>query len=453
MNKQLLDMKHKKEKDKKQDKSNISQDISRSIHFVDFEDTDENNIDTSTNKAVNISHLIPTGEEENLQTFEQYKKECDKNFEEKKRKLVEVYSFKKVLNEAKVKMNFENRFKEIIDKEKEKHNSQVRKRKEELDRIYKEKLSEKIRSINDEKSKENEILNNEESIKINDIQNKISLTLNDITQLKFKLNENKNLKSNTVSYSRRYETEVRKLENTYELQLKQHSNTLDNEFTNKAKQVEQLWLGKRNEYEGLMNHKNLSNQETALINESLLREKKNDFQDNLVNQYLGSFEYEKEEAIKGLNLVLSDLKENYDYLKEFYSEQKLLFKTEQTTVYSANLLNKIKTLFDNKNSIFRNLLDNNYYILKKKLSECENLKELNSLQNKDQIVFKIIETLTLIFYSNLYEYLNNDLQNEKNQISDCLEHMIECCEKIISNFNFDKKVQLNMLVCNPNFNS
>ena len=44
------------------------------------------------------------------------------------------------------------------------------------------------------------------------------------------------------------------------------------------------------------------------------------------------------------------------------------------------------------------------------------------------------------------------MNEEKEMVSKFLEDLIQKCEGIISTFNSDKKAQLQMYICNPNFN-
>jgi len=138
--------------------------------------------------------------------------------------------------------------------------------------------------------------------------------------------------------------------------------------------------------------------------------------------------------------------------KNMYDSQKAYFTTEQKLIVCSNLITKLKSTFENKNSIFKNLVDHINYSLKKKLKEIENNPNINSLSNKELIINKLGETLNVILYGYIYEYLIQDLGADKELFNNELEELVPKIEKIISSFNIDKKVQLSMLICNPNFN-
>ena len=112
----------------------------------------------------------------------------------------------------------------------------------------------------------------------------------------------------------------------------------------------------------------------------------------------------------------------------------------------------MQNVIENKNAVFKSLLEQNYFILKKKIKEIENLKEIEPFSNKDNLIDKIQEILNMIFYANIYETLYNDLNSEKEVMNKYLDDLIKKCEMIIATFNSEKKIQLGMYLCNPNFN-
>ena len=63
----------------------------------------------------------------------------------------------------------------------------------------------------------------------------------------------------------------------------------------------------------------------------------------------------------------------------------------------------MKHAIENKNNVFKNLMERNYFILKKKLKECDEIKELDNFSNKEVVIQKISGLLNMIFYSNIYE--------------------------------------------------
>ena len=58
----------------------------------------------------------------------------------------------------------------------------------------------------------------------------------------------------------------------------------------------------------------------------------------------------------------------------------------------------------------------------------------------------------MIFYSNIYETLYKDMVNDKDLLGQYLDDLIEKCESVIATLNTDKKIQLGMCICDPNFN-
>ena len=57
----------------------------------------------------------------------------------------------------------------------------------------------------------------------------------------------------------------------------------------------------------------------------------------------------------------------------------------------------------------------------------------------------------MIFYSNIYETLYQDMQNEKDLLGKYLDDLIQKCDGIISSLNSDKKIHLSNLVSKHNF--
>ena len=176
------------------------------------------------------------------------------------------------------------------------------------------------------------------------------------------------------------------------------------------------------------------------------------YKNSLINEYYKNTEKEKKEIMANFESEVSVVKENFEQMKQFYEQQKLIFQAEQSVVTASSFVEKMKSIIENKSSVFKNLLEQNYFILKKKIKECENIKELDSFSNKDVILNKISELLNMVFYANIYETLYNDINSEKETLQQYLEDLIRKCEKIISTFNSDKKIQLGMYLCNPNLN-
>lgn len=457
MNKHLLELKNLKSERNKEKECNMSQEGVLGI----YQDTEEPILDLNNymdnSLTINISHL--NNEESNMD-IEEYKREVDRNMEEKKSKLRDVFTFNKKIKENEIKEKFETRFQEIMREEQKRLEEIKIKKKEEMTELYKLKLEETKKKIKKDFIK-NQTIKQEEISKKSKTQEIIMNELqNEITNLRLKLN---NLNSKET-YTEKYDSEVKKLELNYESKLKNYQSNLENNFNDERKKIQNSYYNKKSDYQNSLKKsiyeiadKNSSSPDNILKEKKNIilkshQQKLNYYQETILTHFETSSEKEKEDSIKSLNLVLNNLKENYDNLKEFYDEQKLLFNTEINIISTSNLINKLRNIFENKNSIFKNLLEQNYFTLKKKVRECENTKELMNFTNRDIIISKITEFLTMIFYENIYEYLYNDVESDKEVIVSCLDDLIRKSEQIISNLDFEKKVQLNMLICNPNFN-
>ena len=194
----------------------------------------------------------------------------------------------------------------------------------------------------------------------------------------------------------------------------------------------------------LQNKKNMLN----IANESKLEHYKN----SLMNELYKDMEKEKKEIVNNFQNEITIVKNNFENLKNFYVQHKLIFQAEQSVTNGSSFIDKMQNVIENKNAVFKSLLEQNYFILKKKIKEIENLKEIEPFSNKDNLIDKIQEILNMIFYANIYETLYNDLNSEKDVMNKYLDDLIKKCEMIIATFNSEKKIQLGMYLCNPNFN-
>ena len=188
----------------------------------------------------------------------------------------------------------------------------------------------------------------------------------------------------------------------------------------------------------LQNKKNMLN----IANESKLEHYKN----SLMNELYKDMEKEKKEIVNNFQNEITIVKNNFENLKNFYEQQKLIFQAEQSVTNGSSFIDKMQNVIENKNAVFKSLLEQNYFILKKKI------KEIEPFSNKDNLIDKIQEILNMIFYANIYETLYNVLNSEKEVMNKYLDDLIKKCEKIINTFNSEKKIQLGMYLCNPNFN-
>ena len=236
----------------------------------------------------------------------------------------------------------------------------------------------------------------------------------------------------------------------------------------KKKEISDLYEKKKNDYEKnliLEQEKNkekemkekMANEENIIQNKKLMLSKANEaklehFKNSLMSDYNKNVEKEKKEILKSFQKEINQVKENFEKTKIFYEQQKLLFQAEQSAINASSFLDKMKHIIENKNSVFKNLMEQNYNILKKKLKECDEIKELDNFVNKDAIIQKISGLLNMIFYSNIYETLYKDMIKEKDILGQYLDDLIEKCESVIATLNTDKKIQLGICIFSPNFN-
>ena len=175
------------------------------------------------------------------------------------------------------------------------------------------------------------------------------------------------------------------------------------------------------------------------------------YKTSLMNEYNEKTRKEKEKILQSLQGDLNVVKSNFEMTKNFYEQQKLIFQAEQSATNATSFLDKMKYIIENKSNVFKNLLEQNYSILRKKMKECEQMKELDNLSNKDVILQKISGLLNMIFFINIYETLYNDMVNEKDLLGKYLDDLIQKCDAIIASLNSEKKIQLSNLISKPNF--
>ena len=175
------------------------------------------------------------------------------------------------------------------------------------------------------------------------------------------------------------------------------------------------------------------------------------YKNSLMNEYNEKIRKEKDRILESLKGDLNVVKSNFEMTKNFYEQQKLIFQAEQSAINTTQFLDKMKYIIENKSNVFKNLLEQNYSILRKKIKECEEIKELDNFSNKDIILQKISGLLNMIFFINIYETLYNDIINEKDLLGKYLDDLIQKCDGIISSLNSDKKIHLSNLVSKHNF--
>ena len=212
----------------------------------------------------------------------------------------------------------------------------------------------------------------------------------------------------------------------------------------KEKQKEkELKEKKLNEENNLRSRKNTLNQQNQAKLEL--------YKSTLIKEYNEKLKERKEEILKSLQSDLNIVKSNFETTKNFYEQQKIIFQAEQSATNATSFLDKMKYIIENKSDVFKNLIEQNYLILKKKMKECEEIKELDNFSNKEVILQKISGLINMIFFINIYETLYNDMVNEKNLLGKYLDELIQKCDALISTLNSEKKIQLSNLVNKPNF--
>lgn len=392
--------------------------------------------------------------------FEEYKSKLDKLFEEKKKALENEHQFQLI----KIKQEEEKELKEI-EKEHEK-------KKQKIDEDFRLKESEYALEIQkkfknkeqEEKTRIQSLAENEDvstNPEIKEKQFQIQELELEIENLKKKLNEEKLKKLNKSEvevddYTVKYAAELKKVEKEYEIELKEYEVYLENQLNEKKQRLKNHYLNKKLEYETTLKKQGDPNQNESMF----LREQKDliqknhqakiqQYKESLITYYQNQVDLEKEKLILENGGKLNRLKENYDRTKKLYEIQNMMYNAEQLLLNNNNLVNKLKTVFSNKNSIIKNLIEFSYYYLKKKLAELEQNDFFASLENKDELLVKIAEILSYILYEHIYDLILDELDNDRLILEKSVEDVTRVLEKIINCFPFQNKVQLTMLVLNP----
>lgn len=393
--------------------------------------------------------------------LDEYKKEIDRILEEKKIKLVNVFQQERGDIREKYKKKYEEKYQIMSEEEKEKMEKEYKEKKEKLESENKRRLENeksKIRkAFKDKESQSKEEVARESKKKINDLKEEIN-------QLKEELENLSRVQK--VEDDELFNLEIKKYERECENEIQSYQISLDKKYNEKKNELKDLYDKKKNEFEeSLIKAQEKEKQNSSVISaqDTIIQSQKaainrahevklENYKNSLMSEYNKNSEKEKKEIKSNYENEVNLVKNNYEQLKNFYEQQKLIFQSEQSVLSASSFSDKMKNVLDNKNSVFKNLIEQNYFILKKKLKECEDIKELDSFSNKEMIMNKISELLNMIFYSNIYETLYQDLNSEKDSLQKHLDDLIKKCEGIISTFNSEKKIQLGMYLCNPNFN-
>ena len=403
----------------------------------------------------------------NQKDINEYKNEIDRIFLQKKSKLDSVFQFETEENDDNMEQKYEEELEEEIKKEKIKLENDYEKKRKKLEDEYKEKTEKEKERIKKEIEGECDTVSRIEKNKNEEIINELN---DDIFKLEKELDklreENKNAMN--ANNSLNMTEEIKKYEKKCEDELKEYQEQLDQKLEKKKKEINEIYEKKKKEFEKNLQIEQEKNRERELkekmgLEENIIQNKKNTiiksneaklehYKNNLISEYNKNTEKEKKEILLSFQKEINQVKENFEKTKNFYEQQKLLFQTEQSAINASSFLDKMKHVIENKSNVFKNLMEQNYFILKKKLKECDDLKELDNFSNKDAIIRKISGLLNMIFYSNIYETLYNDMLNEKDLLGKYLDDLIEKCEAVIATLNTDKKIQLGMCICDPNFN-
>ena len=136
MNKQLLELRNSREK--KEGSVDYQPDAD---FFHNCKDTDEQELVISHDDSVNIN-ISNFHNDDSQVDFEDYKKEVDKNTEDKKKRLEEMYSFKKTVKENEIREKFEVRFQNMAKEEEDRMKEVSRKKKEDLRKTFSVRIEE-----------------------------------------------------------------------------------------------------------------------------------------------------------------------------------------------------------------------------------------------------------------------------------------------------------------------
>jgi hypothetical protein len=375
-----------------------------------------------------------------------YKKDLDNNVDRKKNIIKDLYLFKKVLNENELRAKLEIKHSEEANSLKAKYDSLKRKKMEEIRETYKKKLDEKTRSINDS--------NFEKQRKIDMDKEACGRIEREILGLKAKLDE---LRSGQDRGNNKYEDEVKRIENEYNSNLKQLQNGLESEFKIKKEKLKAFYNNKKIEYENSLKQ---DRPKGSISNEDIIKEKKEDmlkahkdrlesFKSSIKSQIIRSKDKDRDELTKTHALCLEKLRENFLTAASNLEQQKHIFTTEQGLIFINNLISKIKSISESKNSVFKNLLDFNQFTIKKKLKDIEGNKDFLTFTNREAVLAKIIDLLSTISYDSIYEYLTSELNTDKEIVSAENESLTQNFEKVFSGFS--RKVELTLNALSPNF--
>ena len=403
----------------------------------------------------------------NMKSIEEYKKEIDRIFESKKSKLDSAFELESEENEENMEEKYEEELEEEMTKEKKRLENDYEKKKKNLEEEYNKKTEKEKERIKKEIEGEFDTVSKIEKSKNEEV---ISELTDDIAKLEKELDKLKEENKNAMNANNNLNMteEIKKYEKKCEEELKEYQELLEEKLDKKKKEINELYEKKKNDFEKNLQIEQDKIREKELkekmgIEENMIQNKKNmigksneakleHYKNNLISEYNKTTEKEKKEILESFQKEINTVKENFEQTKNFYEQQKLLFQTEQSAINASSFLDKMKHVIENKSNVFKNLMEQNYFILKKKLKECDDLKELDNFSNKEAIIRKISGLLNMIFYSNIYETLYQDMINEKDLLGKYLDDLIEKCEAVISTLNTDKKIQLGMCICDPNFN-
>ena len=419
----------------------------------------------------NISESVFNVKEEyntSLKDLDEYKKEIDRIFAQKKSKLDSAFEFKEDEEDNdNMEQKYEEELEEEIKKEKIKLEAEYEKKKKNLEEEYNKKTEKEKERIKKEVEGEYDTITKIEKSKNEEIINELN---EDILKLEKELDKLREENKNAINANNNLNMtdEIKKYEKKCEEELKEYQEQLDEKLEKKKKEINELYEKKKNDFEKNLQAEQEKNREKELkekmgLEENMIQNKKNmisksnevkleHYKNNLISEYNKNTEKEKKDILLSFQKEINLVKENFEQTKNFYEQQKLLFQTEQSAINASSFLDKMKHVIENKSNVFKNLMEQNYFILKKKLKECDDLKELDNFSNKEAITKKISGLLNMIFYSNIYETLYQDMLNEKDLLGKYLDELIEKCESVIATLNTDKKIQLGMCICDPNFN-
>ena len=457
-----------KEKDKEKMKESIKINQIKESHqkHQEVEFDSEEQLSYSNSWEPNITTTNFEIEEEEDFGLEEYKSEIDGILKEKEEKIKKAYEFERDDKEIeeKIKRKMEKKFKESMTLIKESSDNLFEREKKDLDEKYEEQLENEKKRIEEEVKKELEkcIKNNEEKNEqekeIEKLEEEIGVLerkLKEITASSSKL-EPLSPEKELSSLESELKEDLLSFEDKLNSQIKEKEKENSEKFEREKTEISRKRLIEKQKEEDLNLNLRLENEDEAIENQKKLLVKNNEaklehFKTNLIIENNREIEVEKQEILSGFQNDLEAIEKSHEKTQLFYELQKLIFEMEQKALSANSFLDKVKHFIENKNNVLKNLMDKNFFIIKKKLRECDEIKELESYNNREIILQKISGIFNMLFYSIVYGSIQNDLENERSVMVGYSNDLLKKSQDVVSNVDSERKLQLQMYLLEPNF--